>query len=45
MMAVHTPSIEPLPHRITAVYESMLPRKPLRYLLANDPGAGKTLRS
>jgi hypothetical protein len=26
MMAVHTSNVEPLPHQITAVYESMLPR-------------------
>ena len=28
---------------ITAVYEAMLPRQPLRFLLADDPGAGKTI--
>jgi hypothetical protein len=33
----------PLPHQITAVYEAMLPRQPLRFLLADDPGAGKTI--
>tara|TARA_Y100001934_G_scaffold279627_1_gene383991 strand:- start:114 stop:3635 length:3522 start_codon:yes stop_codon:yes gene_type:complete len=43
MMAVHTSSVTPLPHQITAVYESMLPRQPLRYVLADDPGAGKTI--
>jgi superfamily II DNA or RNA helicase len=43
LMAVHSSSIEPLPHQITAVYEAMLPRQPLRYLLADDPGAGKTI--
>ena len=42
-LAVHTSSVEPLPHQITAVYEEMLPRQPLRYLLADDPGAGKTI--
>lgn len=45
MMAVHTSNVEPLPHQITAVYESMLPRQPLRYVLADDPGAGKTIMS
>jgi len=40
MMAVHTSNVEPLPHQITAVYESMLPRQPLRFVLADDPGAG-----
>ena len=42
-LAVHTSSIEPLPHQISAVYEEMLPRLPLRYVLADDPGAGKTI--
>src|SRR5436305_2428627 len=45
VLAVHTSVVEPLPHQITAVYESMLPRQPLRFLLADDPGAGKTIRS
>jgi superfamily II DNA or RNA helicase len=45
LMAVHTSNVEPLPHQITAVYESMLPRQPLRFLLADDPGAGKTIMS
>ena len=43
MMAVHTSNVEPLPHQITAVYESMLPRQPLRFVLADDTGAGKTI--
>jgi superfamily II DNA or RNA helicase len=43
MMAVHTSNVEPLPHQITAVYQSMLPRQPLRFVLADDPGAGKTI--
>lgn len=42
-LAVHTSSIEPLPHQISAVYEKMLPRQPLRFVLADDPGAGKTI--
>ena len=42
-LAVHTSLIEPLPHQITAVYGEMLPRQPLRFLLADDPGAGKTI--
>ena len=42
-LAVHTSAIEPLPHQISAVYEEMLPRQPLRYVLADDPGAGKTI--
>jgi SNF2 family DNA or RNA helicase len=43
ILAVHTSLVEPLPHQITAVYEAMLPRQPLRFLLADDPGAGKTI--
>ena len=42
-LAVHTSNIEPLPHQITAVYEEMLQHKRLRFLLADDPGAGKTI--
>jgi len=42
-LAIHTSLVEPLPHQITAVYEKMLPRLPLRFLLADDPGAGKTI--
>src|SRR5438046_8361074 len=39
VLAVHTSVVDPLPHQITAVYESMLPRQPLRFLLADDPGS------
>lgn len=42
-LAVHTSAIEPLPHQISAVYKDMLPKHPLRYVLADDPGAGKTI--
>lgn len=43
VLAVHTSLVQPIPHQITAVYESMLPKQPLRFLLADDPGAGKTI--
>src|SRR5215813_11301607 len=43
VLAVHTSNVEPLPHQITAVYGEMLGRQPLRFLLADDPGAGKTV--
>ncbi|SFL20786.1 protein of unknown function [Nitrosomonas aestuarii] len=43
MMAVHTSNVEPLPHQISAVYEHMLRKQPLRFVLADDPGAGKTI--
>ena len=43
--AVDTSNIEPYPHQIDAVYNRLLTRKPLRFLLADDPGAGKTIMS
>ncbi len=43
MLAVATSDVQPLPHQIRAVYGEMLPRTPLRFLLADDPGAGKTI--
>ena len=43
LLAVHTSLVDPLPHQITAVYEAMIPRQPLRFLLADDPGSGKTI--
>lgn len=42
-LAVHLSAIDPLPHQISAVYQEMLPKLPLRYILADDPGAGKTV--
>jgi superfamily II DNA or RNA helicase len=42
-LAVQTSNLDPLPHQIQAVYDEMLPRQPLRFLLADDPGAGKTI--
>ncbi|WP_406311883.1 helicase-related protein [Streptosporangium sp. NBC_01639] len=43
MLAVATSEVEPLPHQLRAVYGELLPRSPLRFLLADDPGAGKTI--
>lgn len=43
LLAVHSSNIQPLPHQITAVYGTMLNHQPLRFLLADDPGAGKTI--
>jgi len=43
LLAVHTSKIRPLPHQITGVYDVMLQRQPLKFLLADDPGAGKTI--
>ncbi len=42
-LAVRASQIEALPHQLIAVYGDMLPRQPLRFLLADDPGAGKTI--
>ena len=42
-LAIHTSMVDPLPHQISAVYGEMLARQPLRFLLADDPGAGKTI--
>lgn len=35
--------VVPLPHQRIAVYENLLPHAPLRFLLADDAGAGKTI--
>lgn len=43
MLAISTSDLDALPHQITAVYGELLPRTPLRFLLADDPGAGKTI--
>ncbi|RBY88240.1 helicase [Blastococcus sp. TBT05-19] len=43
MLAISTSDLQALPHQITAVYNELLPRTPLRFLLADDPGAGKTI--
>src|SRR5881396_2048412 len=40
---VRLAGIRTLPHQIEAVYLRMLPQPRLRYLLADDPGAGKTI--
>lgn len=43
LAALGTSEVDPLPHQLRAVYAEMLPRQPLRYVLADDPGAGKTV--
>ena len=42
-LAVNSSLIEPLPHQISAVYKLLLMRRPIRFVLADDPGAGKTI--
>ena len=41
MLAVTTSDIDPLPHQIQAVYGELLPRTPLRFLLADDPAPAR----
>ena len=41
--AIETSRIDPLPHQRLAVYKHMLHQSPLRFLLADDAGAGKTI--
>src|SRR5919108_212293 len=41
VLAVHTSLVDPLPHQITAVYETKFAPQPLRFLLPAHPGAGK----
>ena len=41
--ATETSLVDPLPHQEIAVYEHMLRQDPLRFLLADDAGAGKTI--
>lgn len=43
--ALNTSPIIPLPHQLNAVYNILLPMNPIRFLLADDPGAGKTIMS
>lgn len=43
LAALGTSDVDPLPHQLRAVYAEMLPRQPLRYVLADDPGSGKTV--
>ncbi len=41
--AAETSLVDPLPHQLIAVYQHMLVQPRLRFLLADDAGAGKTI--
>lgn len=43
MAGVAVSNIQPLPHQLEAVYDCFLREPRLRFLLADDPGAGKTI--
>ena len=43
VLAVHTSIVDPLPHQITAVYDSMLTRQPLRFSSRMTPARERRL--
>ncbi len=43
LYAVSISQIDPLPHQIEAIYHHILQNTRIRFLLADDPGAGKTI--
>jgi len=43
LLAMNTSKIDPLPHQIEAVYGYILRLPRIRFLIADDPGAGKTI--
>lgn len=43
LFAVNCSVVDPLPHQIEAVYKFLLPMPKIRFLLADDTGAGKTI--
>ena len=43
LLAVNTSAVDPLPHQIEAVYGHVLKLPRIRFMLAHDPGAGKTI--
>ena len=43
MLAVSVSQVDPLPHQIEAVYRHALQQHQLRFMIADDPGAGKTI--
>lgn len=45
LFAVNCSVVDPLPHQVEAVYKFLLPLPKIRFLLADDTGAGKTIMS
>lgn len=43
LFAVGSSKIDPLPHQLEAVYKYILPRYRIRFMIADEPGAGKTI--
>ncbi|MET8838060.1 helicase-related protein [Micromonospora sp. NPDC004540] len=43
LLSVSSSHVEALPHQVQAVYDHLLRNHPQRFLLADDPGAGKTI--
>lgn len=43
LFAVNSSIVDPLPHQVEAVYRYLLPLPRIRFLLADDTGAGKTI--
>jgi len=43
LLAMNISKVDPLPHQIEAVYGYVLKQPRIRFLIADDPGAGKTI--
>jgi len=43
LLAMNASKVDPLPHQIEAVYGRVLKLPRIRFLIADDPGAGKTI--
>ena len=43
LFAVNASKVDPLPHQVDAVYGHVLKLPRIRFLIADDPGAGKTI--